>query len=144
MSFSLNKVMLMGRSTSDLEVKVIPEKNISVVNFTIATNRAFKGNQWTMIEESEFHRCTAYGSGADILWKYLTKWKKIFVEGRLRTKKWNDASGISKQSTNIIVDTFIFVDSKQTQDIAIDNKDLITNITNNTHEDDEDSSHAFS
>lgn len=134
MSFSLNKVMLMGRATSNLEVKIIPEKNMSVVNFTIATNRAFKGSQWTMVEESEFHRCTAYGNNADILWKYLTKWKKIFIEGRLKTKKWNDDTGISKQSTDIIIDTFIFVDNKQTQDDTIDNSALITNITNTTLE----------
>jgi single-strand DNA-binding protein len=63
----LNKVMLIGRSTTDLEVKKIESTGSSVVNFTIATNRKYKNKEGNVMEEAEYHRCVAYGNGADIL-----------------------------------------------------------------------------
>ena len=64
------------------------------------------------MEDAEYHRCVAYWKWAEVLWKYLVKWKRIYVEGRLRTRKWQDSEGADKFSTEIIVDSFIFLDSK--------------------------------
>ena len=64
------------------------------------------------MEDAEYHRCVAYGKWAEVLGKYLVKWKRIYVEGRLRTRKWQDSEGADKFSTEIIVDSFIFLDSK--------------------------------
>lgn len=112
MTFSLNKVMLMGRCTAPADVKKIEGNDLAVVNFTIVTNRKFTNSKNEAVTESEFHRCTAYGNSADILWKYLSKGKKMYVEGRLKTKKRTDATGNARQSTEIIVDNFIFLDNK--------------------------------
>jgi single-strand DNA-binding protein len=65
-----------------------------------------------MMEDAEYHRCVAYGKGAEVLWKYLIKGKKVYVEGRLRTRKRQDSEGVERFSTEIIVDSFIFLDSK--------------------------------
>lgn len=65
-----------------------------------------------MVEESEYHRCVAYGNAADVIGKYVTKGKRMYVEGRLRTRKWEDTTGQSKYSTEIIVDNFIFLDAR--------------------------------
>lgn len=62
--------------------------------------------------ESEYSKCTAYGNSADILGKYLTKGKKLFIEGRLKTRKWNDVTGNPRQATEVIVDNFIFLDPR--------------------------------
>ncbi len=112
MSFDINKVTIMGRCTSSVEIKKIESSQMSVVNFTIVTNRRFKNSKWEYVNEPEYHKCTAYGNSADILWKYLNKGKKVFVEGRLKTRKWTDADGNNRAFTEIVVDKFIFVDSR--------------------------------
>ena len=109
----LNKVMLIGRSTNNLQVKTIESTGTPVVNFTVATNRKFKNKEGNMMEDAEYHRCVAYGKGAEVLGKYLVKGKRVYVEGRLRTRKWQDSEGVEKFSTEIIVDSFIFLDSKE-------------------------------
>ena len=108
----LNKVMLIWRSTDSVEVKTIESNNSSVVNFVIATNRKFKNKEWQEIEEAEYHRCVAYWNSAEVLWKYLHKWKRIYIEWRLRTRKRQDPSWVNKHSTEIIITHFIFLDVK--------------------------------
>lgn len=104
--------MLIGRSTNNLQVKTIESTGTPVVNFTVATNRKFKNKDGNMMEDAEYHRCVAYGKGAEVLGKYLVKGKRVYVEGRLRTRKWQDSEGAERFSTEIIVDSFIFLDSK--------------------------------
>ena len=104
--------MLIWRSTNTLQVKTIESTQSAVVNFTIATNRRYKNKDGNILEDAEYHRCVAYGNSAEILGKYLTKGKRIYIEGRLRTRKWQDAEGHDRFSTEVIVDTFIFLDSK--------------------------------
>lgn len=65
-----------------------------------------------MLEDAEYHRCVAYGKWAEVLSKYLNKGKRIYIEGRLRTRKRQDSEGKDKFSTEIIVDNFIFLDPK--------------------------------
>lgn len=108
----LNKVMIIGRATNNLQVKTIESSGTPVVNFTVATNRKFKNKEGNVLEDAEYHRCVAYGKGAEVLSKYLTKGKRIYIEGRLRTRKWQDSEGNDKFSTEIIVDNFIFLDPK--------------------------------
>ena len=122
----LNKVQLIWRATANLEVKTIESSGTSVVNFTIVTNRKFKNRDANVIEEAEYHRCVAYGKGAEVLGQYVTKWKRIYVEGRLRTRKWQDTEGRDRYSTEVIIDNFIFLDSKPSWadnvvwDVAVD------------------------
>ena len=110
----LNKVMLIGRSTTDVEIKMIESTGTPVVNFTVATNRRYKNKDEQMVEESEYHRCVAYGNAADIIGKYVTKGKRMYVEWRLRTRKREDTNGNQRYSTEIVVDNFIFLDSRPT------------------------------
>jgi len=122
----LNKVQLIWRATSDLEVKIIESSGTSVVNFTVVTNRKFKNRDENIVEEAEYHRCVAYGKGAEVLWQYVKKWKRIYVEGRLRTRKWQDTEGRDRYSTEVIVDNFIFLDSKSSSewDVSENNADV--------------------
>ncbi|PJA48061.1 MAG: single-stranded DNA-binding protein [candidate division SR1 bacterium CG_4_9_14_3_um_filter_40_9] len=112
----LNKVMIIGRSTSNLQVKTIESSGTPVVNFTVATNRKFKNRDGNVLEDAEYHRCVSYGKGAEVLGKYLNKGKRIYIEGRLRTRKWEDSEGKEKFSTEVIVDNFIFLDQKGARD----------------------------
>lgn len=121
----LNKVMLIGRTTNTLQVKTIESTQSAVVNFTLATNRKYKNKEGNILENAEYHRCVAYGNIAEILGKYLTKGKKIYLEGRLRTRKWQDSEGHDRFSTEIIVDNFIFLDSKvaNADELDLENSD---------------------
>ena len=115
----LNKVTIIWRSTTDLELKKMEQSWNSVVNFTIATNRKYKNKDWNSVEEAEFHRCVAFWVSADLLSKYLEKGKRVYIEWRLRTRKWEDSNGTQKYTTEIIVENFIFLDNKN--DESIDN-----------------------
>ena len=112
MAMDLNKVMIIGRATNNLQSKTIESTGIAVVNFTVATNRKFKNKEGNIVENAEYHRCVAYGKGAEVLEKYLKKGKRIYIEGRLRTRKRQDSEGVDKYYTEIIVDSFIFLDTK--------------------------------
>jgi single-strand DNA-binding protein len=63
----LNKVMIIGRATNNLQVKTIESSGTPVVNFTVATNRKFKNKDGNVLEDAEYHRCVAYGKGAEVL-----------------------------------------------------------------------------
>lgn len=104
--------MLIWRSTNTPQVKTIESTQSSVVNFTIATNRRYTNKEWNILEDAEYHRCVAYWNSAEVLWKYLTKGKRVYIEWRLRTRKWQDSEGHDRFSTEIIVDNFIFLDTK--------------------------------
>jgi single-strand DNA-binding protein len=124
----LNKVMLIGRSTNNLQVKTIESTGTPVVNFTVATNRKFRNKDGNLIEDAEYHTCVAYGKTAEVLGTYLTRGKRVYVEGRLRTRKWQDSEGAERFSTEVIIDSFIFLDSKgegEENDIPTSTKDLI-------------------
>ena len=108
----LNKVMLIWRATSIGQLKLIESTNTPVINFSLATNRKYKNTEGNILEDSEYHRCVAYGNQDDILGKYITKCKKIYVEGRLRTKKWQDSEGHDRFSTEVLLNNFIFLDTK--------------------------------
>jgi len=108
----LNKVMLIWRIATDLEVKKIWDNWNSVLNFSLVTNRNYKNKAWEKIEEAEFHRCVVFWPLADMMWQYLTKWRKIFVEWRLRTRQWEDQSWNKRFTTEIYVSDMNFCDSK--------------------------------
>jgi len=108
----LNKVMLIWRIASDLDIKKMWESGISVLNFSLATNRSYKNKSGEKIEEAEFHRCVVFGTLADMMGQYLSKWRKIFVEWRLRTRQWEDQSWNKRYTTEIIVTDMNFCDNK--------------------------------
>ncbi len=108
----LNKVMLIWRITTDLEVKKIWDSWNSVLNFSLVTNRSYKNKTGEKIEEAEFHRCVVFWPLADMMGQYLWKWRKIFVEWRLRTRQWEDQSGNKRFTTEIFVSDMNFCDSK--------------------------------
>ena len=108
--------MIIWRATTSLQVKTIESTGTSVANFVIATNRKYKNRDGNLMEEAEYHRCVSYGKWADVLGQYLHKGKKIYVDGRLRTRKRTDGEWLEKFSTEIIVDNFIFLDSRGPHD----------------------------
>jgi len=100
---SINKVILIGNLCKEPDIKYLPDGG-SVANLSLATNSKYKNKNGEMVEEVEFHRLTAYGKLSEIIGQYAHKGKSIYVEGKLKTRKWTDKQGVEKYTTEIIID----------------------------------------
>lgn len=112
MARSLNKVQLIGNLTRDPELRYTPQ-GTAVCDLGIATNRSWKSqdsNEWQ--EETEFHNVVVWNKLAERCGEQLSKGKKVYVEGRLRTRSWEGAEGEKKYKTEIVADEVMFLDSK--------------------------------
>lgn len=107
----LNKVMIIGRLTRDPEVRKIPSGQ-TVASFSVATNRNWKDQQGNKQEKVEYHNIVAWRKLAEIIQQYVKKGSKIYIEGRLETRSWEDQAGAKKYRTEIIADNMIMLDSK--------------------------------
>ena len=105
---NVNKAIIVGRITNDLELKSTPNGR-EVVSFGVATNFTWKDQQGQKQERTEFHNVVAWGKQAATIAQYFTKGQEIYVEGRLETRNWDDAdSGKKMYRTEIILDKFEF------------------------------------
>ncbi len=100
---NLNKAFVLGNLTRDPEKRNLPSGN-AVVSFGVATNRFFTNQQGEKQQEAEFHNITAFGKLADIAVQYLRKGSMVLIEGRLRTRSWQDSAGVKHFRTEIIAD----------------------------------------
>lgn len=107
----LNKVTLIGNLGADPESRFMPNGN-AVVTLSIATTMSWKDKATNEKKsETEWHRVTMFGSLAEIAAKYLTKGSKVYIEGRIKTTKYNK-EGVDHYSTGIISDVMKMLDSK--------------------------------
>lgn len=113
MARGVNKVILIGNLGKDPEVRYTPN-GLAVANLTIATSEAWKDKQsGEMQERTEWHRVVMYQRLAEISGEYLRKGSKIYIEGRLQTRKWQDKNtGQDRYTTEIIADSMQMLDSK--------------------------------
>jgi single-strand DNA-binding protein len=105
----MNKVVLLGRLTKDIEMKYT-NNNTAVASFTLAVNRRFaKEGQQT----ADFINCQAWQKTAEFMSKYMAKGSQIAVEGRIQTRSWDDAEGKKRYVTEVVVENCYFADSKK-------------------------------
>lgn len=101
---SVNKVILVGNLGKDPEVRYLPDGG-AVVNLSLATTSNWRDKaSGEKREETEWHRVVMYGRLAEIAGEYCRKGRSIYVEGRLKTRKWQDQSGVDKYTTEIVAD----------------------------------------
>ncbi len=99
---SINKVIIIGNLGRDPEVRYTPN-GAAICNVSLATTRNWKDkNTGEKVEETEWHRVVFYDRLAEIAGEYLKKGRPVYVEGRLKTRKWADKDGIEKYTTEII------------------------------------------
>lgn len=111
MASSLNKAQVIGNLTRDPEVRQTPSGQ-SVATIGVATNRKWKDANGQPQEEVEFHTVVAWGRLAEICGQYLKKGSKVFFEGRLRTRTWDDPDGKKNYRTEIVAEEMVMLDSK--------------------------------
>lgn len=116
MSRGINKVIIVGNLGADPEVRYSPSGG-AVANLRVATSEKWKDKQTgEMQERTEWHKVVLYNNLGEIAGKYLRKGSKVYIEGSLRTNKWQDKSGADRYTTEIIANEMQMLDSKGSEE----------------------------
>ena len=108
---SLNKCMIIGNLGRDPEMRYTPSGQ-AVTQFTVAVNRNYKGSSGEWQEETEWFRVVAWGPLAERTAEYLRKGRKVYVEGRLQTRQWEDRDGQKRYTTELVANTVTTLDPR--------------------------------
>ena len=108
---AVNKCIFIGRLTDDPSVRYMPNGD-PVANFSIAVNEKYKDKSGEQREKTEYLRIVAYRRTAEIIGQYTRKGSKLYVEGKLQTRKWTDNNGVDRYTTEIIADSVQLLDSR--------------------------------
>jgi single-strand DNA-binding protein len=108
---SVNKVILVGNLGRDPETRYMPDGG-AITNISIATTSQWKDKSGEKQEQTEWHRVAFFGKLAEIAGEYLKKGSQVYVEGKLRTRKWQDKDGQDKYTTEIIADAMQMLGSR--------------------------------
>jgi len=100
----VNKVILIGNLGADPKVSYT-QSGMAVANLSVATNRRVKDREGNFQDETEWHRVIVWDKRAEFCGNYLSKGGKVYVEGRLQTRKWKDQSGVDRYTTEIVAET---------------------------------------
>ena len=138
----INKVILVGHLGKDPEARFL-EGGVSVVSFPLATSETFN-KDGRKVEQTEWHNIVMWRGLADVAAKYLSKGKLVYIEGKLRTRSFEDKEGIKKYTTEVVAENFTMLGRKT--DFELDNKprqpfkaDVILDATDGTSDGADDS-----
>ena len=107
----VNRVMLIGNLGKDPDVQYL-EGNIGVAKFSLATTETFKDRAGKLISQTEWHTVVLWRGLAELAGKYLHKGSLVYIEGRLRTRSWEDKEGNKKFATEVVGDNLIMLDKR--------------------------------
>lgn len=107
----VNRVMLIGNLGKDPDVQHL-EGNIAVAKFPLATTETFKDRSGKLVSQTEWHTVVLWRGLAELAQKYLHKSSLVYIEGRLRTRSWDDKDGNRKFATEIVGDNLIMLDKR--------------------------------
>ena len=105
----LNRATILGRLTRDPELRSTTSGK-TVATLSVATNRVWSDQSGQKQEQSEFHNCVLWGKLADIAGQYLSKGRRVYVEGRIQTRDWVGTDGVKKYRTELVADNLIMLD----------------------------------
>lgn len=99
----VNKVILVGNLGKDPEVKYL-DNGVAVANFSLATTENYKNKEGERVSQTEWHNIVLWRGLAEVAEKYLKKGASVYIEGKVRTRKWEDKEGVTRYSTEILGD----------------------------------------
>ena len=108
----INKVILVGRVGKDPEVRHL-DNNATVANFTLATNETYKNKNGEKVTNTDWHNIVVWRQLAEIAGKYVKKGTLLYVEGKIRTRSWDDKDGVKRYTTEIFADNFQMLSAKE-------------------------------
>ncbi|NIR48969.1 single-stranded DNA-binding protein [candidate division KSB1 bacterium] len=108
---TVNKAILLGRLGQDPELRYTPNGS-AVTTLSVATNEVWKDKEGNKQERTEWHRVVLWTRLAEIAGEFLTKGSRVYIEGRLQTRSWEDKDGIKRYTTEVVGDTMTMIDTK--------------------------------
>ena len=108
---SLNKAMIIGNLGADPDLRYT-QSNKPVATLSVATSEKWKDNNGELQEKTEWHRVTLWNRLAEISEKYLKKGSKVYIEGKIQTRQWEDKEGVKRYTTEIVGLTMTMLDTK--------------------------------
>ena len=108
----VNKVILVGNLGKDPEVRYL-DNGVAVANFSLATTENYKNKQGERVSQTEWHNIVFWRGLAEVAEKYLKKGDSVYVEGKLRTRRWEDKDGNTKYTTEILADNMTMLGNKR-------------------------------
>jgi len=108
----INKVIFVGNLGKDPEIRSL-DNGVKVASFSLATSESYKNKEGQRIEQTEWHNIVMWRGLAEVAEKYLKKGSQIYLEGKIRTRSWDDKEGNKRYTTEIIADTFTMLGSKR-------------------------------
>lgn len=128
----VNRVMLIGNLGKDPDMQFL-EGNIGVAKFSLATTETFKDRSGKLMSQTEWHTVVLWRGLADLAQKYLHKGSLVYIEGRLKTRSWEDKDGNKKFATEIVGDNLIMLDKRTDGSITSPGTESIEGMTGNDH-----------
>ena len=113
----INKVILVGNLGKDPEVRAVGTDR-KVASFSLATTESYKNKSGERVDQTEWHNVVFWGPIADVIERYLRKGSQIYVEGKIRTRSYDDKDGVKKYITEIIGDTMTMLGTKGSSDAS--------------------------
>lgn len=110
----INKVIIVGTLGKDPEVKYMPNGD-AVCNLSVATSESWKDKHGEKVEKTEWHRVVIFRKLAEIAGEYLIKGSKVYLEGKIATRKWQDKEGIDRYTTEVVASKLQMLDSRPSQ-----------------------------
>ncbi len=108
---SVNKAILVGHLGADPESRFTPS-GVAVSTFNMATNESWKNSEGNYEDRTEWHRIVLYGKAAETANEYMKKGQMAYIEGRIRTRSWEDKDGITRYTTEVLADRFTMLGRK--------------------------------
>lgn len=115
MANGINKVFVLGNMGSDPEIKYMPSGK-AVVNINVAVNEVYTSNEGERKESVEWFYVSVFGRAAEFVAEATEKGSQVWIEGRLQTRKWEDAGGVQRQMTGVIARQVIVLRGKKRED----------------------------
>lgn len=113
----INKVILVGNVGKDPEVRHL-DSGVAVTTFTLATSESYKGKDGQKVTNTEWHNIVLWRGLAEVAEKYVKKGNPLYIEGKIRSRSWDDKDGIKRYTTEIIADNMQMLGSKQGNEAA--------------------------
>ena len=108
----VNKVILIGNLGKDPEVRTL-DSGVKVANFSLATTESYKNRNGERVENTEWHNIVLWRGLAEVADTYLKKGNQVYIEGKIRTRSWDDKDGNKRYTTEILADNMTMLGSRQ-------------------------------
>ena len=109
----VNKVILVGNLGKDPQVNYL-DNGIAVANFSLATTESYKNKEGEKVSQTEWHNIVLWRGLAEVAEKYLKKGSSVYIEGKIKTRKWEDKEGVTRYSTEVLADNMTMLGGRPT------------------------------